>query len=481
MLLRAWRRLLPWAGSLMEGGGGYPASGWRQRAAYYWTALRASMWFLPALIVLGAMLLAVLLIEASAELDSSLFAGWPRLFGAGAEGTRGMLEAIAGSMVTVTGVVFSITIVVLSLTSSQYAPRVLRNFVRDRINQTVLGVFLGIFAYCLLVLRTIRSGDGSGGFVPELAVIGAVLLALVGIGFLIGFIHHIVHSIQPAQILAEIAHETTATIDHLFPNDMAEDEREAAPVAGAPGAAERPWQPVPAARTGYVQLVGAQELVAFARKLDTVVRMDKAVGEFVVEGQPLCWIAAQEPPAAEQVSTINTIYSIDRERTIEQDPRYGIGQIVDLALRALSAAANDTASALMAVDYLSAILLRAAGRRIPSPYRYHEGRLRAIARGPCFGDLLADALDQLRRNARGNVVVLLRLAQVLDTLRLAVRGKGRRALLCQQAERLAEAAASVADPQDRAHVEGVCRALVLALAAWSREATTEEVSAVGPA
>ena len=144
---------------------------------------------------------------------------WPRLFGAGAEGSRGLLAAIASSMITVAGVTFSITIVALALASSQYTSRILRNFMRDRTNQTVLGVFVGVFAYCLVVLRTIRGGD-EGAFVPALAVLGALLLAFVAIGFLIFFIHHIAASIQATSIIAAVAGETFEAVDRLFPTEV---------------------------------------------------------------------------------------------------------------------------------------------------------------------------------------------------------------------------------------------------------------------
>jgi len=148
------------------------------------TAVRDSFWAVPAVTVLIAVLLALTMIEIDQVFDHNTLAAWPRLFGAGAAGSRGMLSAIAGSMITVAGVVFSVTIVALSLASSQYTSRVLRNFVRDRSNQMVLGVFVGIFAYCLVVPRTIRGGD-EGAFVPGLAVLLAGALAFAGIGVLI--------------------------------------------------------------------------------------------------------------------------------------------------------------------------------------------------------------------------------------------------------------------------------------------------------
>ncbi len=175
---------------------------------HWWQEKRSSFWFVPALMVLDAVVLATVLITVDATVDLHAVERWPLVFGAGAAGARGLLTAVAGSMITVAGVVFSITLVALSLTSSQYTSRVIRNFMRDRVNQIVLGVFVGIFAYCLVVLRTIHGGD-EGAFVPALAVLAGLILAFVGIAFLIYFIHYISMSIQASSIIAR-----AATRDH---------------------------------------------------------------------------------------------------------------------------------------------------------------------------------------------------------------------------------------------------------------------------
>jgi uncharacterized membrane protein len=249
-----------------------------------WTDLRSSFWFVPAVIVCAAVTLALALIETDRMLAPNVRDSWPRLFGAGAAGSRGMLSTIAGSMITVAGVIFSITIVSLSLASSQYSSRVLRNFMRDRMNQTVLGVFVGIFAYCLVVLRTIRGGD-EGVFVPALSVLVAVALAFVGIAFLIFFVDHIGSSIQASQIVATVAKDTLETVDHLFPENQGEPADEPERAASL---TQRQFRgAIPARRTGYVQRVDVVALMAFARARQTTVRMERRVGEFVIEDTPL--------------------------------------------------------------------------------------------------------------------------------------------------------------------------------------------------
>src|SRR5664279_4837155 len=184
-----------------------------------WSSLRGSFWFVPSVIVAVSIALAVGLVAMDSTGSQPWMARWPRLFGSGAAGARGMLSTIAGSMMTVVGVTFSMTLVTLALASSQYTSRILRNFMRDRVTQVVLGIFAGIFTYCLLVLRTIRGGD-EREFIPSLAVSFGVVLAIGGISVLIFFIHHIASSIQASNIIASVAAETLVAVDRLFPEKL---------------------------------------------------------------------------------------------------------------------------------------------------------------------------------------------------------------------------------------------------------------------
>ncbi len=228
----------------------------------FWSNLRASFWFLPSLIVAACIALAVALIDADSTKSEQWLAHWPRLFGADAAGARGMLSTIAGSMMTVVGVTFSMVLVALALASSQYSSRILRNFTNDRVTQVVLGIFAGIFAYCLIVLRTIRAGDESG-FIPSLAVFFGVVLAIGGISVLIFFIHHIASSIQASNIIASVAAETLVVVDRLFPEKLGQepvDEQEDQSPLSPPA---RNWQPVPSNENGYIQSVNNAALCAW--------------------------------------------------------------------------------------------------------------------------------------------------------------------------------------------------------------------------
>ena len=391
--------------------------------------LRSSLWFLPTLIVLGSGVLAVAFIELDSRLSFKLLTNFPRLFGAGAEGSRGMLSSIAGSMITVASVTFSITIVALSQASSQYSSRILRNFMRDRGNQAVLGVFLGVFTYCLFVLRAIRGGD-EGQFIPSLSVFGALVLALVAIGFLIFFIHHVASLLQASNVIAAAAHETLQTIDRLFPERLRDDgsEAEAGPESNNLLEQERPII-IPAPKTGYIQSHDEEAFFDLACSSQSVFRMHVGIGEFAAFDSPLVSVYSSSFMDEKLVKNIQATYSINSLRTIEQDAGFGIRQIVDIALKALSPGVNDTTTAVTCIDYLTAINLRLANRRIAHALVFEDGRLRVIVKGPSFERFVGESFDEIRANARGNATVILRLLHSLKTIGAATDDAGRSSLI----------------------------------------------------
>lgn len=412
-----------------------------------WQAMRSSFWFVPAVLVVNAVVFAVLLITVDTTIDLDLDISLPLLFGAGAAGARGLLTTVATSMITVAGLVFSITLVALSLTSSQYTSRVIRNFMRDRVNQWVLGVFLGIFAYCLVVLRTM---GGEEAFVPTLAVLAGLLLAFVGIAALIHFIHHIATSIQASSIVATAAQETLSAVDHLFPDVLEENEDEGADDDRMIALGREPWAVVPARNTGYIESFDKEALLDVARNLGTILRLEHSVGEFVVMGTPLVWLRDPSGLDAATTDRLNAAFAISRQRTVDQDVAFGIRQIVDVAMKALSPGINDTTTAVMCVDYLAAILTRLAVRRIGIPHGLEQGELRVIGRGPSFDSLLSEAFDQIRRDAESNVAILLRLLGGLQTIAGLTISPSRRWLLRQKVDEIAEVAdRSIVSPHDR--------------------------------
>lgn len=397
--------------------------------------VRSSLWFVPSLISIGAVLLAFGLLEVDRLYGNSLRDWSPRLFATESEGARGMLSAIAGSMATVAGVVFSITIVALALTSSQYTSRALRNFMRDRTTQVVLGVFVGLYVYCLLILRTISGGDWA--FRPASAVLGAVILAIVAISFFIYFIHHISTSIQASEIAASITRETLDSIERLFPSEIGEEADEA---PAAPVPARIVWQSVPAHSMGYIQGVDPEALLAFAQEYKTVLRMERGIGEFAAPGQPLASISLNHPPDKSIIEELNRIYAVGTYRTIGQDPEFGIRQLVDIALKALSPGINDTTTAVTCIEHLSFLLLRCAQRSMPASYRFDDAGLRVIAKGPTFQHLTTLSFSEILESAEANTEILVRLLIAVEQIAKAIRNRQRLLILNNLVIEIEEAA-----------------------------------------
>ena len=415
--------------------------------------VRSTLWFVPATIVLASIGLAIGMIAIDESVGREALAHFPRIFGADAESSRSMLLAIGSSMITVAGVTFSITVLAVAQASSQYTSRVLRNFMSDWHNQVVLGVFVGVFAYSLVVLRTIRGGDEDLLFIPSLSVAGAFLLALVAIGFLIYFIHHIAESLQAATLLARVREETTQVIERLFPEPLGEEAED----VDARELEEREWVTVRARRTGYVQSLDNRELLNVAGRAGVLVRMERGIGEFVVEEEPIASLSGERADDPRLADRVERCFALRPYRTVHQDPAFGVRQIVDVALKALSPSLNDTTTAIICIDHLSALLVRLAARRIEHRVREADGRLRVIARGPTFAGMLDTAFDQIRRSAAEKPGVLQRMIEALIRIGNFATNAARRRelarhvrLIVETAERSVSAPEALADLQDRA-------------------------------
>jgi uncharacterized membrane protein len=424
------------------------------------TDIRSSFWFVPSLIVVACALLAIGAIELDAIVGSGVLAQFPRLFGARAEGARELLSTIAGSTITVAGVVFSITIVALSLTAAQYSPRVLRNFMADRGNQIVLGVFVGVYVYCLLVLRTVRAGDD--GFVPGISIVGGLLLAVVGTGVLMFFIHHIALSIQVSHIAARISGETIAAMDKINP--------EAPTVEGT--RIQIPDDPlfrhgIPATENGYVQRVDTDRLARLARSYERVVRIEKTVGEFVVRGENVMSVTGRAQPDRVTCKAMLATYAINDYRDMRQDPYFGVEQLVDIALRALSPGVNDLGTARTVLDHLTAILCAVAKLNAEERTICEAGALAVVKRTRSFEHILDEAISPIRQSATHQTQFLVQLLASLATIARMNNHEEQRGAIRNHVRAIQEAAPLSRMPRTDAKV--LSAALEEALAASKAE------------
>lgn len=416
-----------------------------------WIELRASLWFVPGLMIAASVVAALALVEVDATIGNEWTSRYPLLFGVGVDGSRGMLTAIASSMLTVAALVFSLTLNAVNQASGQFTPRIFRNFLRDRANQFVLGYFVSVFAYCLVVLRTIRSGD-EVNFVPSVSVVMGLFLAMGGTLVLIFFIHHIAGSLQISNIIGEIVDETKKSIHHLFPDEVgspiSEECEEIAEIADDAG--KEDWIKVATQESGYIQLVDVEDLAEFAADNACVVRMEAAVGEFVGTGSRIVSVlpSAGHKLDADKLEELKDLFGIARDRTIEQDVGFGIRQLVDIALKALSPGVNDTTTAINCIENLGELIGELASRDFPKRARVADGKNVIIVKAPSFADFVGTAFDQIRISGKANAAVFVKLASAIELAAERTDSKSRLSALRSQLILTAEYAEMTLETDD---------------------------------
>ncbi|HLM79301.1 MAG TPA: DUF2254 domain-containing protein [Terriglobales bacterium] len=323
-----------------------------------------------------------------------------------------ILAGIAASIMTVVSIVFAILLMTLTLASMQFSPRIIVSFSRDRVTQWTLGIFLGTFLYCLAALPAARSLPYP--FAPVATVLGAMVLALVCVGLLLFFIHHISQAISVNHIVDRIAVETEAVIDEVmpWPHRLNHHLRDAEPLRPNPSEVA-----VLSHDSGYIRFVDTQRLVALAKHYHVTIRVLRRVGHFVPAGIPLTMVSKGNRLPPEGAAELLAAFDFGPTRTLQQDVEFGVLQIVDVALKAISPAVNDPTTAINCVDQLSRILIRFASREPPEELLYDPpGIVRASIGWIHFERLLEAALEQIRMYAKTDVAVSLRLLRALGDI-----------------------------------------------------------------
>jgi uncharacterized membrane protein len=431
-----------------------------------WDHMRATYWAVPSAMAAVSVVASLVLIDVDRALTARVLSQLSWVYTGGPEGARAVLSTIASSMITVAGVTFSITIVALTLASQQFGPRLLNNFLRDLGNQVTLGTFIATFIYCLLVLRTVRGTDDEQ-FVPHLAVTVGVVLAMLSIGILIFFIHHIASSIQATQVIANVAGDLEQAIERLFPerigHDLADQAGERTPPAAVP--TFNGGRRALAIRPGYVQAVDSARLMTVARDANLVVRIEATPGHFVRPGRPLATVVQASAPSDDLDDSLRAAFLVGDDRTGTQDLGFFINQLVELAVRALSPGINDPATARSCIDRLEQALGQLASRQLPSPYRHDDsGALRVVAAPVTFAGMLDLALTEITRHGRSSVSVSCRVLEAIRDLAPSVSAEGDRLALERQAVFAGDRAATSFDHEmDRAALADSYQAALAAL------------------
>lgn len=410
-------------------------------SAWYRERLTTSYWFIPSLMTLAAVVLALGLGRLDERLTSEFVTETAWLWKGGPEGARVLLGAVATATITVASTVFSITIVALTLAANQFGPRLLRGFMRDRGNQCSLGAFLATFVYCLLVLRSVY-GDAASPFVPHVSVSVAVLMALLNVGVLIYFIHHVSTSIHADEVIASAGRDLEQALSSLRPRDDSPPEPSEVPPSGD-GAA------LSATRSGYLQLLDEDAALRVLAAHDAVLRPSIRPGQFVLAGAELgrVW----PPEAVEGVADdLRETFLLSAQRTPIQDLGFALDEWVEIAVRALSPGINDPFTATTCVDWLCDALRRIAARDLPDGRRHDErGRLRIVAEPFTLGQAIDASFDPIRRAAADNVTVSLRLVDGIGQLARQIRDPDARGRLRRQVQMIVRGSRAWPEEQDR--------------------------------
>jgi uncharacterized membrane protein len=414
--------------------------------------LRTTLWLLPT----AQVLVAVVLFCVTYAIDRAAYEGRLTLpswveYGT-VDAARQILTGIAAAVITVVGLVFSITIVALTLASTQFGPRMLRNFVRDLGTQLTLGTFVATFVYAILVLGSVGH-SARADFFPHLSVTVALAMVLASLGVLIYFIHHITKMIQLPNVIASIARDLAVAIEAEVA-DGTDPGREAGPSAAELRQRLRDaGVPVLAPKTGYLQFVAYDTLVDMAARHDAVIEVLYRPGHFVVEALPLALVWPGEASAS-VARRLERSHVTGPNRTLTQDLAFAIDQLVEIAIRALSPAVNDTFTALTCIDWLGDALCKLTVRWAPRPgHRDAAGYIRLITPEPRYPRFVERAFDKVRQAGRGMPAIMIRQLDALTKIMRCASEDEQRAALLEQAQMIIELSEeSVSAAPDRADV-----------------------------
>jgi uncharacterized membrane protein len=388
-----------------------------KKLLFFWKELMATFWFVPVLIIGLAVILSMALVSLDSYLHLSREGVLYFFLVNSSDSARSILSTISGAMIGVAGTVFSVTLVALTLASSQFGPRLIKNFMYVRLNQVVLGSYIATYLYCLLVLTTIKD-TGDYVFIPSISILIAIFAAIANIILLIVFFHQIAVSIQADQVISDISDFITKQLEMLFPEKMGEEkDREENIDVDATIADYQMQISIQSPKSGYLQYISAEVLVNFISGQDSLLNLHYRPGDYLVKGVEIGTLFAHSKWEEEKIETLLNQFVIGKTKTSQQDLEFSIHQMVEIASRALSPGVNDPYTAIACIDNLTSTMSYLAEAQFPSKYRFdEEGELRIIADVLDFEGVLDAAFNQIRQFSAGSTAVIIRLMEALITI-----------------------------------------------------------------
>lgn len=420
-----------------------------------WQQLIGSYWFIPTACVVVGILLAPILVTIDEQFDRETVRELSFAFTGDDDAARAIMTAIAGAVLGVAGTTFSITIAVLSMASSQFGPRLLRNFLTDTPNQFVLGAFIGTFSYSLLVLKSIHKFDVAFG-VPQLAVTFAIIMAIICALLLVYFVQHMVHAIQASHVIKGASDDAIANINYWYSEHC--DIQHQRDVNQSDVAQYLTWKstPIYAPKSGYLNQIYKESLIQLAQDYGGVLQLHTNLGDFATDKNVMghFYRRPEDHPNNRQKTATPSLavlprapdglfwqrfagcIRIEQRLTHSNDIAYSLGQMTEIAVRALSPGINDPKTAVNCVQSLTSCLSIMMRRQPPSPYHFytppqnddsskaevkqrHLAILAAVTHTPKISDFINTSLGEIRRYAAADLMVLKALCQAMTNLSYA--------------------------------------------------------------
>ncbi|GAA0318643.1 DUF2254 domain-containing protein [Psychrobacter aestuarii] len=427
-----------------------------ERLHNLWQKMIGSYWFIPTACVLLGILLAPTLIAIDHQFDSESIKNIGIAFTGNDDTARAIVTSIASAVLGVAGTTFSITIAVLSMASSQFGPRLLRNFLTDTPNQFVLGAFIGTFSYSLLILKSIYKSDVASG-VPQLAVTFAIVMAIVCALLLVYFVQHMVHAIQASHVIQGASNDAISNI-HYWYRAYCDTEHNRHVEDSSDINDYRDWHKIPiyAPISGYIVQLYTESLVTLAKDYGGVIEMHAHLGAFVTDRNVVGHFYQRPEQHGSHVQRSRNRYlailpravdalfwqrfaaslHIERRRTHSNDISYSLSQMTEIAIRALSPGINDPKTAVNCVQSLTMCISIMMRRQPPSPYHFftppddydqiplvanqpRPAILAVVARRPTISDFITTSLGEIRHYAMADLMVLKALCQSMVDLNYA--------------------------------------------------------------
>ncbi len=401
--------------------------------------ISANFWMIPVFFLLSATALAFF----NFYLDKTLLAhhiDFPDLFlyFNNSQSIRALLSVSAGSVLGVAGVSFSITIASLTLASQQFGPRLLNNFMLDRFNQTILGIFIGTFWYCILMLQFTSSMDLEKT-TPFISMIGVLILVVINLLALVFFIHHIAVSIQADSVIAEVSTTLKSQIESLFPEpyEQTDDLPEVTVPENINNQFEQDGQIICSDKSGYLQAIDIAGLIKFITEEDIALNIQIKPGDFIIEGNAMGQYLAKQEAVETVNEKVHNYFIIGSKSTAEQDPEYAIRQLVEVAVRALSPGINDPFTAISCINRLGDNIAFIINRKFPVEDHFDDtGKLRLRIKPVTFNGIVETSFNQIRQHGRSDIAVIIHLLQTLLRLSKLIVSSNQAKALKTQADAL---------------------------------------------